>query len=254
MVCRISAAAWLEAVQNPAASGGVWGQFWENAQFGAPVPTPAPTPALTPTPLPGPVIPAAGAPLQMFICNGVLWRVLHRQAGAALIITEHVHGVDTRYNLQDIYTRLSQSNLRVALNTWAANNLGGLRYIALVPNNVDNDLRAAPGNWNAAENGAAGFTSPAARTNADTAIFVLSASEVNQYFGPTGENGNTPANMAARRAYELGTSSIRQWWTRSPGQSATHPVVLVHTDGSQGGRSALNRLNVGFRPALWIQI
>ena len=255
------AAAWLEAVQNPAASGGVWGQFWENAQFGAPVPTPAPTPTPvptptpTPTPLPGPTIPQVG---DLFVDNNIIWRVLHRQEGAALIITEHVFGHGTRHNSSSArYTRLSNSSLRRALDTWAQDNLGTLRQRMLMPIDVDDDVRENPSTqypaWVASENGVAGFTSPGERTNSDSAVFVLSMSEANQYFGPPREWGNSAGNREARIARD--TSGIaRFWWLRSPGSNLTMaPVASVSTSG--GLESSLHTSSHnGFRPALWISV
>ena len=251
------AAAWLDAVENPAASGGVWGQFWENAQFGAvvPAPTPTPTPAPTPTPTPGPVLPAAGAPLQMFVYNNVLWRVLHRQGSAALIITEHVFGVGAPYNAPtNIYTRLSDSLLRGTLDAWAQDNLGTLRQRALTPTRVDGDVRSSPADaWNSTENATAGRTTPGARTNSDSAVFVLSVSEANQYFGPLGVNGVTPEINAARLARDA-SGTARHWWLRSPGSGTVHtPASVVFENGTLTAFDS-TRTDVGFRPALWISV
>ena len=241
-------AAWNYAVRNPAAEGGVWGQFWGTAQFGAVGAVSEPTP--TPTPLPVPAIPLVG---DLFTHNNVVWRVLHRQEGAALIITEHVHGVGTQYNTINTYTRLTQSILRGTLNTWAQDNLGSLRHLALTPIGVDDDVRSVPGagNWNNEENAAAGRTSPGARMDSDSAVFVLSISELNQYFSPPGVNGNTPENQAARIARDT-NGTAHHWWLRSPGSNMASAAIAA-AGGYLSATSSTNT-SVGFRPALWISI
>jgi len=231
-------AAWNYAVRNPAAEGGVWGQFWGTAQFGA-----------VGAPLTAHHIPQVGG---LLVYNNVTWRVLHRQEGAVLLITEHVFGHGTRYNTpENIYTRLSYSHLRGALDTWAQNNLGTLRRQALMPIGVDGDVRSAPGDWDSTENAAAGFTSLGARTDSDAAVFVLSISEANQYFGPAGVNGNAPENNEARVARDT-NGSERTWWLRSPGTTA-HPAANVLPSGSISVGGATGG-STGFRPALWISV
>jgi len=227
-------AAWAYAVQNPTGTGGVWGQFWANAQFGAV------GAGEVPARLPDCAIPVAG---QMFWYNGVAWRVLHRQEDAALIITEHVHGVGAVYNTDNVYTRLSQSALRGTLNIWAQDNLGSLRHRALTPNGVDNDVRSEPGDMSWSENEAVGHTTPGVATTVDTAVFILSFSELNHYF----ERSND-----AYAAMDIG-GTARWWWSRSPGCCAAGSVVVVRAVGSRTHSSATNT-TVGFRPALWISV
>ena len=235
-------AAWNYAVRNPAAEGGVWGQFWGNARFGGS--------GVVSEHLPVPTIPPAEG---LFAHNNVVWRVLHEQDGAALIITEHVHGFGTPYNTpENIYTRLSYSYLRGALDAWARDNLGTLRQRALTPIGVDDDVRSAPGGWDNTENAAEGRTSPGARTNSDSAVFVLSLSEANQYFGPPGVNGNTPENQAARIA-RAANGTTQWWWLRSPSTCTGSAMAIVTQNGLVSVTSSTGR-HVGFRPALWISI
>ena len=252
------AAAWLDAVENPTASGGVWGQFWENAQFGAPVPTPAPTPTPTPaptptptpapTPTPGPTIPNVGG---TFIYNGVSWQVIAAQGNFRLLITTHVHAIGIPYDTTNGFRPLSQSAMRTRLNTWAEVSLGGsLRNRARVPDGVDNDVRTEAGGqgWHT-ENGAAGRTTPGAATTENTAVFILSVSEVNQYF----------ATAAARIAPNV-TGVVEPqwlgWWLRSPGNSPTQSSnSQVNFNGNIGGIRATGPIDsqiFGIRPALWV--
>ena len=239
-------AAWNYAVRNPAAEGGVWGQFWGTAQFGAAGTEDSLLPPLL-------IFPDPGLASTFTDTRGIVWRVIAAEGNSRLIMTEHVHMQDTPYNLTNVYTRLSQSNLRVRLDTWGAENLAPeLRERARVPNNVDNDLRSnwdtTNPAWSATENGAAGWTSPgAAAVNANEALFVLSISELNRYAAAV---GTTNAERIARNA--AGAANL--WWLRSPGNSAASPAVLVSAGGFLQGTSATNmNATLGARPALWIK-
>jgi len=237
-------AAWNYAVRNPAAEGGVWGQFWGTAQFGAAGSETLPTPTL-------PSLPNPGLTSTFTDSRGIVWRVIAAEGNSRLIMTEHAHMRGTPYNLENVYTRLSQSNLRSALNNWGTENLAlELAARARIPNNVDNDLRAAPGNSEfLTENGAAGWTSPgAAAVNAPGALFVLSVSEVNRYAAAVG------ATDEELRATDLNGSHL-PWWLRSPGDRSSHPVATRGGSiGNSGVSSATASSSRGFRPALWISI
>jgi|GEM_PF-788224 len=263
--------AWQNAVNNPSTQGGVWDAFWANANFSELSPANIAAIAEAVVEAGGGAAGASGSwwsnpsgsqgPVenigdvgQVFIHNDIEWRVLYRNnvARTALIITESVFDVGVQYNgPENIYTGLPQSDLRKHLNTWAAGNLGGLRYHARVPLNVNYDVRMRitdthPTAWNVSENAAMGRTRPGVRTNSDSAVFVLSLSEANRYFGPAGDYGNSAANNTARH-------TGRNWWLRSPGGNATFPVSLVHTNGALATENSTH-VNVGFRPALWISI
>jgi len=249
-------AAWIYAVRNPTAEGGVWGQFWGTAQFGAagsdavPIPTPTPTPAQLPPLLP------FGLASTFRDTRGIMWRVIAVEGNSRLIMTEHVHMQGVRYNLTNVYTRLSQSNLRVGLDTWGAMNLAPeLAARARVPNNVDNDVRAAPGSpdglnrWRE-ENEPAGWTSPgaAAEHAPEAALFVLSISEVHRYSVAV---GTTSAERIARNT----AGTAHNWWLRSPGTSGAVSLSTVHTSGSMNHTNASDSVaDLGARPALWINL
>jgi len=236
-------AAWIYAVHNPTTEGGVWGQFWGAARFGA-----AGTEAVPPLP----IFPHPGLTSRFTDSRGIIWRVIAAEGNSRLIMTEHVHMQYTPYNLENVYTRLSQSNLRVALNTWGAANLAPeLAERARVPDNVDNDVRDAPGSWwpIAEENGTAGWTSPGAATaNAPEALFVLSISEVNRYAAAVGTAGT---ERVARNTVGV----AHHWQLRSPGESVPFPTLAVTASGSVGFWIATTAAsNTGVRPALWINL
>ena len=244
-------AAWNYAVRNPAAEGGVWGQFWGNAQFGAAgleaVPTPTPIPQFSDN------VPPPGLRSTFTDTRGIVWRVIAAEGNTRLIMTEHVHMPYVQYNLTNVYTRLSQSNLRVALDDWGAENLAPeLAVRARTPDNVDNDVRDAPSNptgW-ATENRATGWTSPGtAAVNANEALFVLSISEVMRYSAAVG----TPNEDIMARDLN-GEPSC--WWLRSPGGNATNVSSRVVFNGGGVGLANADAAIAarGARPALWIQI
>ena len=241
------AAAWSYAVRNPSAEGGVWRKFWENAHFGTAGTEVAPTPIPTPPPL----LPFPDPGLRSIFADtrGIIWRVIAAEGNSRLIMTEQVHMMGTQYNTTNVYTRLSQSNLRVALDDWGVENLAPeLAARARMPDNVDNDMRAAPGAWSSIENGEAGWTSPgAAAEHAPGALFVLSISEVNRHATAV---GTTNAERVVRDLNgERGT-----WWLRSPGHHvAVNTVAIMHPYGQIVDLGA-HSTSTGARPALWINL
>jgi len=213
-------AAWRNAVRNPATEGGVWNAFWAEAPFGAAHTGAGGTASAVPA------IPAVG---ETFVYNYIPWRVLYRQADAALIITEYVYGVGTPYHSANTQTPLSGSTLRLNLNYWAANHLGGLRQRALTPNGVDSG-----GNI---------IATPGVPTTSNTAVFILSEAEIHQYFE------NTDALISGTTG-----GSPTSWWLRwSTGTGSARSSLY----GGRGSFFSANRDTtriVGFRPALWISI
>jgi len=208
-------AAWRNAVRNPAAEGGVWNAFWAEAPFGAAHTGAGGAASAVPE------IPAVG---ETFVYNYIPWRVLYRQADAALIVTEYVYSVGTQFHSAMGQTPLERSTLRQNLSYWAANHLGGLRQRALTPNgaNTSGDT----------------VTTPGALTTSNAAVFILSRAEIYQYF----ENNND-----ARIARNTGGTPVLWWFRQNAAQSAVWDngvFIIVHH----------NTRTPGFRPALWISI
>jgi len=184
--------------------------------------------------------------------RGIVWRVIAAEGNSRLIMTEYVHRRDVQYNLTNVYTRLSLSNLRDVLNDWGAENLAPeLAARARIPNNVDNDLRAVPGpDWNIAENEPAGWTLPGpgvVAVNAAEALFVLSFSELNRYASAIGSTN------AQRQARTPGGVNFA-WWLRSPGTAENATLSLVTSGGGKSISTANPFGNLGVRPALWINL
>jgi len=239
-------AAWNYAVRNPSADGGVWDQFWATAPFGAAGEDAVPT-------LPESLTPGLTSTFRD--SRGILWRVIAAEGSSRLIMKEHLAQTSVGYNTTNVYTRLSQSDMRRLLNNWGAANLAPeLRERARVPNNVDNDVRSnwdttSPA-WSAAENAAAGWTSPGvAAANANEALFILSISEINRYASAV---GTTNAERVMRTVAQ---NWAIHWFLRSPGNSENLPVAIVATNGAISARNApAPGETAGFRPALWIML
>jgi len=181
--------------------------------------------------------------------TGVAWRVLRRDAGGdTLITTEHVYGARIAYHSVNQYVHLHNSNvLRPALNTWYNNTLAPeLKAMARPADNLQNDVRSAPGgNWQN-ENGEAGWTrAGTGAATAANAMFVLSTSEVNRYH--SAGTLNVVADGADGTKYA-------DWWTRSPGATTAAPNTFVNSGGGPTAVSALGSSSffIGFRPTIWV--
>ena len=179
--------------------------------------------------------------------SGMPWRVLHKDAaGNRLIITEFVH-VFSQYNTNRFWVPLALSPIRNILNNWPL--APEIAENARTPIGVGHDVRSTTGNFNPNENQAAGRTSPGAlipAANASTGLFLLSVSEVNQYFANDGSrmafNANYVPNLVP--AY---------WWLRSPGGTgAQSEGVLVQYRPVAISTQIPSTTHGGVRPALWV--
>ena len=184
--------------------------------------------------------------------NGITWRVLHvDNQGRQLIITEHVHGLGTRYHHTNTFVQLHNAEIRTALNTWYSNNTSAALRASAIPFTPAQlrSTRTAIGNWNANEVDPAHHAMPGTGTaaaNGSNALFLLSLSEVNTYFGM-----NSTHWSAAMATCPAGTA--RAWWLRSPGHCTTSTVSLVSSVGNRNFWDATHSHSyIGFRPALWI--
>jgi hypothetical protein len=196
--------------------------------------------------------------------SGIVWRVLHiDNAGNRLLITEHVHGIDTQFHSTALFVPLHRSDrLRPALNDWFNNTLSSeLRVRALPASNLLSDVRSQPGNdpnWYR-ENESAGWTSAGSGTaTAANAMFVLTLSEVNRYF-PVEHTSPIVAESSLVAANTEG--SLSAWWLRSPGgpfsqwdsnyQAHATAISITGTLQSRDVNPSPDT-NIGFRPALWV--
>jgi len=191
---------------------------------------------------------------------GITWRVLTEDAnGNRLIITEYVQG-GTQYNTTDIFTPLSQSDgMRPALDAWFADMLAPeLKELALPTENVDSDVRIeakpidgfafyeASGALRNEREPAGLTTAGAGEATPENSLFILSISEVNEYL----RRGTL--NM---QSYFYGGVMPTSWWLRSPGTRAGTVSMVWWRESERRWHfdNISATVEVGFRPALWIQ-
>jgi hypothetical protein len=132
---------------------------------------------------------------------------------------------------------------------------------------MDRDVRINPSGTNIAlERGANGLTAPGeiGSASANNSIFILSISEVNEYFGPA--NVQTGARPTATGHYievvpgTINNNARQPWFMRSPGVNATgDSITFVTMPGASGGVGQANSNFFGasargFRPAIWVNV
>jgi len=237
-------------------------------------------------PLPPLIIPSRAHEVFQDRETGTWWRVLLPDDGNgnALIITEYVHMLNTRYHDSWGFTLFqlaeASSNLRHWWNNdWVGN---GITASPHEQNVIGSLLRARALNYEFQDDFGAsiprtsttpdagieversndiigvvpvntniprGHTRPIANSNVEAEPFILSASEANHYFsGSTGAHG--------RRTQKFNDASNHaSWWLRSPSfnTSAAHHA-FVNSSGNLNANFATSAWSIGgFRPALWIQ-
>jgi len=225
--------------------------------------------------------------------TGTWWRVLLPDDGYgnALIITEYVHLLNTRYHANIGFTLFQSAEASANLRRWWNNNWTG-NGITTSPheqNAIGTQLRARAldyefqnesdgsiprtntdpgagievdrgnGSPNSPEgavpsstNILRGYTKPIPNSNATAEPFVLSTSEANHYFsGNTGPQGRQTQRFDA-------TSTYATWWFRSPGFNTfagdTNRHAFVNSNGSIIISNATDAWGGGgLRPALWLR-
>ncbi|MCL2842093.1 MAG: DUF6273 domain-containing protein, partial [Oscillospiraceae bacterium] len=177
--------------------------------------------------------------------SGMAWRVLHEDAaGNRLIITEFVHTF-AQYNTVRAWLPLAQAPIRTVLDNWVL--ATEVAASALTPVGAGHDVRFTVGNFDPAENEAAGRTlagEPIPVADASNGLFLLSISEVNQYF----------ANDETRIAFYAGLTVVpTYWWLRSPGGvGAQAEAVVVQYRPVAISTQIASTTHGGVRPALWV--
>ena len=194
--------------------------------------------------------------------TGFEWRVLAVADGKALIITEHVHRMTTRYHSEDEFIPFQNAEIADTLNVWYDNDAfvsPGLKAMAL-PYAFQLD-DGTPGG-NGAENQATAWVYTPSATTQQQAItmprapgsgdiaFILSASEVNRYFA-----ADSGARVALRVSETGAVGAEAYWWLRSPSTSSEYQVWLVGDNGYIYYDPATHSTpHLGFRPALWVNL
>jgi|GEM_PF-4273187 len=188
--------------------------------------------------------------------NGILWRVIYiDENGRRLIMTEHVFGGGTQFNVTNVFSFLTapDNNLRQVLNGWWTNVSPLLQERVLPVIGLDRDVRTEPGGGLlgeiSAEIGPAGRTQPGTGIATAESLFILSITEVNIFFQAAPDGGNTSHN---RRASTVGGVHTR-YWLRSPGTNNAATNTIIADNGSFSTERANTPTQVvGFRPVLWL--
>lgn len=194
--------------------------------------------------------------------TGFEWRVLAIADDKALIITEHVHAMNTKYHSEDGFRPFQTAEISQTLNLWYDNDkfvstelkARALSYAFQLEdgtpggNGVENQASTWQSN-RATTNQRQARTIPGTTTGGDKA-FVLSVSELNQYFED---------NVAVRAALRVSESGVpgkpAYWWLRSPSTHFEYTQWLVGPDGYVFYDPATHATgHLGLRPALWVLI
>ena len=234
---------------------------------------PAPTPEM------GIELDAMNPPETLYIdSTGTVWYILVQAnderggVGNKLMITAYVHMTNTLYHNTLGFTSFINSNARTNVENWFNDN--NFVSQALRSRVLDYEFQDAEGNSilrnstavgagievnraNGSTNNTASVpvttnitrahTRPVADSRGNGMAFILSTSEINEYF----------ENDVHRQALITGSSTTGSWWLRSPGYGtavgSTYRHALISTSGNvHNGVASTYVNNRGHRPAIWV--
>jgi len=202
--------------------------------------------------------------------GGYTWRILERQSGGTLVISEDILERRAYYendsmHWSELETTWADSDIRKYLNGEFYNSFSAndrTKIVQVTNKNSDNQWFGTPGG-----------------VDTNDYIFLLSLEEVVKYFGDSGdfenrkgwywvetENGweielrdgrglfiNDEYNDN-RKAYMENNSDAPWWWLRSPGDYSNY-AAYVYGDGFvYVGGSTVGNDSGGVRPALWLSL
>ena len=167
------------------------------------------------------------------------WIVLAKEGNQALVISKYALDCsqydtsmsDTAWETCFLRQWLNGTFLKAAFSPAEQNSIASSTVTA----DMNPSYRTSPGN------------------DVTDKVFLLSITEVNQYFGSDEARRCVPTEYAkAQRVFMWKTNCL--WWLRSPGSLSDH-AALVHGSGyvDINGRGVFNILG-GVRPALWIDL
>ncbi|MCL2063711.1 MAG: Ig-like domain-containing protein [Candidatus Cloacimonetes bacterium] len=176
------------------------------------------------------------------------WIVLDIQDGKALIFCETVFP-NMNYNSPYGIISWADSNLREYLNGEFYNSNvfsdeDRSRIVEVTNINEDNQWYETTGGENTQDK-----------------IFLLSISEIVQYFGDSGQLENRPPGAYLiddqynpnRIAFNQNGGISSRWWLRSPGRATTRAAAVIEEGKISMMGGATNR-TYAVRPALWIEL
>ena len=169
--------------------------------------------------------------------GGVEWRVLDRQDGRALILSEYLLGGREYHYRLGMAVTWENSDIRSWLNNEFYNYFftdeERERIIETTVINDDSPFRTISGGNDTIDK-----------------IFLLSLTEIMKYFDDDGWDLNE--DRVAVFHEDFG-GWYNRWWLRSPGTNSDS-ASWVLSDGAISGQGAMHHQWVGVRPAMWIYI
>lgn len=173
--------------------------------------------------------------------GGYNWKVLDREKGSVLLLSELVLSPGIRYNSRYEDATWETCTLRKYLNDDCYHSFSAEER-ALI---LEATIKTEPNPWRGTPGGS------------DTLdhIFLLSAEEVAAYLGGPFENLYEGKSEAIEgRIANNASGAPAWWWTRSPG-AANSEVIVVNTDGSfSESENFFARYTGGMRPAMWVKL
>ena len=196
----------------------------------------------------GPGGPRAGAIIEF---GGIEWRVLDRQSGKILVISEYV--LERRaYHAQRESVTWADSDIRQYLNGEFLNRFTPEERARIVETNVINNDNP----WYGTSGG----------PDTTDYVFLLSLEELVRYFGNSRRlsNQNHPDNPPGgvddrynenRSAYYMpdGAGWPWWWWLRSPGYSSEQAAFVFIFGFINVAGVNVDAIDYGIRPALWLR-
>ena len=98
-----------------------------------------------------------------------------------------------------------------------------------------------------------GYGSPVGENTRDR-IFLLSASEVNQYLPDSSLRVVKPTGYAVSQGAYANAGGYCAWWLRSPGMNASGPAYLSSAGDFRSRAHEAGESIIGVRPAMWVAV
>jgi len=210
---------------------------------GTPQPTPTNTPELTPT-TPAPT--DEPPPYETIAFGGIIWRVLAREDGKTLVISDEI--LERRaYHRTDDYATWETSEIRAWLNSMFYDHFSEVDKARIIETplvNNDNPWWDTNGGNNTVDK-----------------VFLLSLEELVRYFGDSGQlaNGNPNSSWFIDDEYNSNRIARRNgtawwWWLRSPGSILNYAALVTAGGGGYLDGCPVDDGSGGVRPALWLNL
>ena len=84
-------------------------------------------------------------------------------------------------------------------------------------------------------------------------VFLLSVSEVNEYFASNGEKLCEPTESAKQQGVYAYSNGYCRWWLRTPGETPSYAACVSDSSVFTSG-NLVNRTDNAVRPAMWIDL